>query len=170
MTEVERAKKGDPEAFIRLIDANRDTLLRVAHGFFRREEDAADAIQDAVLDAWEHLRELRNNRYFRTWLVRILINDCIRIYRANRSCVFSEEEPERGEEAADFADVEFRALLGALPEDSRLIFQLFYGERFTVSEIASILNQNENTVKSRLRRGRERLRASLGEGERRTAR
>ena len=36
MTEVERAKKGDPEAFIRLIDANRDTLLRVAHGFFRR--------------------------------------------------------------------------------------------------------------------------------------
>ena len=72
--------------------------------------------------------------------------------------------------AADFADVEFRALLGALPEDSRLIFQLFYGERFTVSEIASILNQNENTVKSRLRRGRERLRASLGEGERRTAR
>lgn len=109
MTEVERAKKGDPEAFIRLIDAN-------------------------------------------------------------RSCVFSEEEPERGEEAADFADVEFRALLGALPEDSRLIFQLFYGERFTVSEIASILNQNENTVKSRLRRGRERLRASLGEGERRTAR
>ena len=87
MSEIERAKRGDPEAFIRLIEEHRGALLRVAHGFFHREEDVADAVQDTILNAWEHLPQLQKNRYFKLWLVRILINNCIRIYRANRSCV-----------------------------------------------------------------------------------
>lgn len=44
---------GDPEAFIRLIEEHRGALLRVAHGFFHREEDVADAVQDTILNAWE---------------------------------------------------------------------------------------------------------------------
>lgn len=61
----------------------------------------------------------------------------------------------------DKADVEFKALLMSLPEDSRVIFQLYYGEQFTTKEIASILSMNENTVKSKLRRGKEQLRIEL---------
>ena len=53
MSEIERAKRGEPEAFIRLIEEHRGALLRVAHGFFHREEDVADAVQDTILNAWE---------------------------------------------------------------------------------------------------------------------
>lgn len=53
MSEIERAKRGDPEAFIRLIEEHRGALLRVAQGFFHREEDVADAVQDTILNAWE---------------------------------------------------------------------------------------------------------------------
>lgn len=163
MSEIERAKRRDPEAFIRLIEEHRGALLRVAHGFFHREEDVADAVQDTILNAWEHLPQLQKNRYFKSWLVRILINNCIRIYRANRSCVSLEEQSEMGSGCEVFGSVEFQGMLASIPEDSRLIFQLFYGEHFTVSEISAILHLNENTVKSKLRRGRERLRESLGD-------
>ena len=52
-------------------------------------------------------------------------------------------------------------MLSVLPDDSRVIFQLYFGEQFTVREIAQALDMNENTVKSRLHRGKEQLRDSL---------
>lgn len=52
-------------------------------------------------------------------------------------------------------------MLSALPDDSRVIFQLYYGEQFTVREIAEILDMNENTIKSRMHRGKEQLRVAL---------
>lgn len=120
MSEIERAKRGDPEAFIRLIEEHRGALLRVAHGFFHREEDVADAVQDTILNAWEHLPQLQKNRYFKLWLVRILINNCIRVYRANRSCVSLEEQSEMGSGCEVFGSVEFQGMLASIPEDSRL--------------------------------------------------
>ena len=59
------------------------------------------------------------------------------------------------------SSAEFLALLEVLPEDSRLIFQLYFGEQFTTKEIAKILGMKENTVKSRLHRGKETLREEL---------
>lgn len=56
------------------------------------------------------------------------------------------------------SDLEFQDLLAHLPEDSRIIFQLYFGEQYTVSQIAKITKLNENTVKSRLHRGKEQLR------------
>lgn len=58
-------------------------------------------------------------------------------------------------------DREFYELIKELPEDSRMIFLLYYGEGFKTNEIAQILDMNENTVKSRLRRGRDKLKQAL---------
>jgi RNA polymerase sigma-70 factor (ECF subfamily) len=158
---VKKAKRGDTEAFIALVEECRMTLKRVAIGYLGNEEDAADAIQDTILTAYEHIGKLKKDEYFKTWMVRILINHCTKIYRIHKKNAAWEREYEAESCDSGTADVEFRELLLALPEDSRMIFQLYYGEQFTTREIADILHVKENTVKSRLHRGKEQLREQL---------
>ena len=160
-TLVKRAKCGDAEAFIALIEECKMTLHRVALGYLKNEEDAADAIQDTILDAYEHICGLKKDGYFKTWLVRILINHCTKTYRANKQKTSLEDGIEQESYDMGNAEVEFRALLSILPDDSRTIFQLYYGELFTTREIAEILDMKENTIKSRLHRGKEQLRVAL---------
>lgn len=165
-TLVKRAQRGDTEAFISLMEECRMSFRRIAFGYLGNDEDVADAIQDTILDAFEHLGSLRRTEYFKTWIMRILINNCTRIYRRNKKRVGMDACREEGRFDAGNADVEFRQLLQALPEDSRTIFQLYFGEEYTTREIADILGMKENTVKSRIHRGKEQLRESLQEGAR----
>ncbi|MCI8584619.1 MAG: sigma-70 family RNA polymerase sigma factor [Lachnospiraceae bacterium] len=158
---VKKAQQGDADAFIELMERNKMTLQRVAYGYFRGEEDVADAIQDTILDAFEHIRELKKPEYFRTWLVRILMNNCNRLYNQNKKhCKISELSQETVA-ASGTGDVEFHEMLRSLPEESRLIFQLYYGEQFTTKEIGQMLRMKESTVKSRLHRGKEKLRVEM---------
>lgn len=163
-TLVKRAQGGDAEAFISLMEECRMSFRRVALGYLGNDEDVADAIQDTILDAFEHIGCLKKAEYFRTWVTRILINNCTRIYRKNKKRISMEGYREEGRYDAGNSDVEFRQLLLVLPEDSRTIFQLYFGEEFTTKEIAEILGMKENTVKSRIHRGKEQLRESLQEG------
>ena len=158
---VRRAQCGDADAFISLMEENRQALYRVACGFFQNQEDIADAMQETILDAYEHIRDLKKAELFRTWLIRILINNCSRIFNYNKKNCSTDEIPEIESMETGNANVEFRELLNHLPSDSRMIFQLYYGEQFTTREIGVILNMKESTVKSRLHRGKEQLRAEL---------
>lgn len=160
-TMVRRARRGDAEAFIALVEECKMTLRRVALGYLKNEEDVADAMQDTILDAYEHIGSLKKEEYFKTWLVRILINRCTKKYRSNQRMAYLEDYSEEAVCDAGKAEVEFREMLSVLPDDSRVIFQLYFGEQFTIREIAQILDMNENTVKSRLHRGKEQLRVSL---------
>lgn len=163
-TLVKKAQRGDAEAFISLIEECKMTLRRVAYGYLGNDEDVADAIQDTILAAYEHMDTLKKGEHFRTWLVRILINNCTKTWRRNKKTVGLEEGYDAGYAGypnRDEGGMAFKELLLSLPEDSRAIFQLYYGEQFTTKEIAAILDMNENTVKSRLHRGREQLRLEL---------
>ena len=137
------------------------TLQRVAYGYFRGEADVADVIQDTILNAFEHIRELKKPEYFRTWLVRILINNCNRLYKQNWKSYGLEEVPETAVSSSGMGDVEFHEMLCSLPGDSRTIFLLYYGEQFTTREIGQMLHMKETTVKSRLHRGKQKLRAEM---------
>ena len=153
---VKKAKKGDAEAFIALMEQNRQSMIRIAFAYLGNEEDVADAMQETILSAFEKLDTLRRAEYFRTWLIRILINQCIAMRRHRSRTVPMNE----AEEASQFND-----LLKTLPEDSRLIFQMYYGEQFSIGEIAQLLHMKENTVKSKIHRGREHLRSQMGVGK-----
>ena len=163
-TLVRKAQCGDAEAFICLMEECKMTMRRVAYGYLGNDEDVADAIQDTILAAYESLHTLQKQEHFKTWLVRILINNCTKIWRQNKRNV-GWEDGSHSERIPDTdrgrADVEFRELLINLPEDSRVVFQLYYGEQFTTKEIAVVLDMKESTVKSKLHRGREQLRAEL---------
>ena len=140
---VKKAKKGDAEAFIALMEQNRQSMIRIAFAYLGNEEDVADAMQESILSAFEKLDTLRRAEYFRTWLIRILINQCIAMRRHRSRTV----------------------PMKTLPEDSRLIFQMYYGEQFSIGEIAQLLHMKENTVKSKIHRGREQLRSQMGVGK-----
>lgn len=158
---VKKAQQGDADAFIELMEQQKMTLQRVAYGYFREEEDVADVMQDTILDAFEHIQSLKKPEYFRTWLVRILMNNCNRLYNQNKKNHKISELSRESAAVCGTGDVEFHEMLRSLPEESRLIFQLYYGEQFTTKEIGQMLRMKESTVKSRLHRGKEKLRVEM---------
>ena len=78
---VRRAKKKDDQAFVELIDRCKGDLYKVARSYLNSEDDIADAIQETVIDCYEKIGSLREAKYFKTWLTRILINNCNDILR-----------------------------------------------------------------------------------------
>lgn len=95
---IKRSKKGDKEAFALLMDMHRQMLYNTALLVLHQEDDALDAIQDAILACWENLPTLRKDQYFKTWLVKILLNKCRDIQRSQSHYAFVEELPESGDE------------------------------------------------------------------------
>ena len=75
---IDLAREGDPKAFCDLYDQSKDSLYRYALYKLGSREDAEDAVQDCVLDAWRQIRSLRSSEAFRTWIFRILSGCCNR--------------------------------------------------------------------------------------------
>ena len=144
-----------------LIIASEDIMYHVAKTLLRNDADCSDAIQEAIVKAFSKVHTLRSDALGKTWLIRILINECYTIMRREKRLVSLEEFS--GEDAAaeteDYSDL-YEALT-RLPEEARLCVTLYYMEGYSVKEIASILKLSESGVKSRLARARSRLRREL---------
>ena len=155
---VTKAQQGDGRAFVRLIEMNKQSMYKVARSYFTNDEDIADAIQDTIETCYRSISHLAEAQYFRTWLTRILINKCIDILRKNKREHPVSEFPEYGESSMELNNYEFNELMNSLDEKYRTILLLYYGEGFKISEIAQLLDMEENTVKTRLSRGRSKFR------------
>ena len=81
---VKRAQRGDDQAFVELIEENKQAMYKVAVGILKNDFDAADAIQQSILTCYEKLKELKKAQYFKTWLLRILINNCNQMLREQK--------------------------------------------------------------------------------------
>ncbi len=154
---VKKAQRGDADAFVELIEQNKQAMYKVARSYLSCEADIADAMSEAVLSAYEHLAELKSAAYFKTWLTRILINCCKDILRQQGRCTVVEQVPGRRSGGRD-AEQQWihRSDTGAsegFPDD---FCPVLWGG-FCTREIAELLDISENTVKSRLRRGRMKL-------------
>lgn len=154
---VKRSKKGDKEAFAQLIDQNRQMLYNTALLVLRQEDDALDALQDAILACWENLPSLRKDRYFKTWLVKILLNKCRDVQRGKSHFAYVEELPESGDEPDWDTSMDVRRTMDKLRENDQLLLSLFYYDDFSVRQIADALSLSEGAVRTRLTRSRERF-------------
>lgn len=164
LTLVKKAVRGDTEAFLQLMDMHKPAMLRIAHAYLSQEADIADAMQDTILDAYEHLSSLKEPRYFKTWLIRILLNNCSHIYQKNKNIISLEEVSDTISDTTQDVDTplfKFKELLSYVSEENRLCFQLYYGEELTTREIADLLQMNESTIRSRMHREKLRLKAIL---------
>lgn len=151
---IRRALAGDGAAFVALMDSQKSTMYKVARSYLHNDADAADAIGETVLACFEKLDTLRQPQYFRTWLVRILIRKCQDILRERTHSVPLEEITPVACAEPGHARVEFLDLLDSLDEKYRTVLLLYYGEGFTVKEIAQAMDLKVETVKTRLKRAR----------------
>lgn len=154
-TLVKRAKNGDPEAFTTLMEQNKAAMYKTAISILHNDADAADAMQDAILSCWKNIRELKNERHFKTWLTRVLINSCKDLIKKNSRITYVESYDglEKGSDS-EMYERNVRECFDGLSENYRLIMTLYYTQGLTIKEIAEKLDMNENTVKTRLSRGR----------------
>lgn len=155
---IEKAVQGDADAFLELMERNSLSMYKVARGILKNDNDVADAIQDTILSSFEKIHTLQKAEYFKTWLIRILINECNQILRHYKKVNPLEKMPETPRHDKSLAEFEFKEMLGQVDEKYRVILVLYYEQGFKISEIAELLELNENTVKTRLVRAREQIR------------
>jgi RNA polymerase sigma-70 factor (ECF subfamily) len=176
---VAAAKQGDAAAFEELVSRYEKKIFRLTMNITRNREDAEDAMQDAFLKSYSHLKDFQEDSRFYTWLVRIAANEALMRLRKRRPNQLSLDEPIEGDdelmprELEDwgpspeqrFAQTELREILSdvidELEPDFRVVFVLRDIEELSTDETAKTLGISVPAVKSRLLRARLKLRQKL---------
>ena len=148
---VQKAKKGNDEAFEQLIDTVRDKLYRTAYAYVRNEQDALDVYQEAIYTAYISIKSLKKAESFNSWITKILVFKAIDFIR--------KESHHFTTHSLDLSEA-FKTLKPAV----KTIVLLRYYHDFSIKEIASMMNYPEGTVKSHLNRAKNELRPILKEG------
>ncbi|MEF9935391.1 MAG: sigma-70 family RNA polymerase sigma factor [Clostridium sp.] len=151
---VKIAKKGSKEAFSSLIKLYEKDLYRVSITMVKNNEDALDCIQDTILKAYEKIETLKEEKFFKTWLLRILINNCNNLINSRKKIVdLGGYIPEEAI-SEDIESIEIKEYVDGLEDQLRILIVLYYFEDMGVREISTSLKIPEGTVKSRLHRAR----------------
>lgn len=151
----------DKDEFSRRVIDMLPVLYRIAWTQLRQAADREDAVQETIRRAWEKRERLREARYMQTWVIRILLNVCDTIRRRAGRLIPSEELPQKAD--TPVSETPLLDALMSLEEKYRLPLQLRYVEGYSVAEVAQMLRLPQGTVKSRLSRGRDRLRTMVKE-------
>ena len=154
---IREAQKGDKNAFVKLMETHHNMMYNTARHILKGEDDAVDAVQDTILSCWENIQGLKNSSYFKTWMTRILINNCYDTLRRYNHFTDSDYIPEisqDGKEKYIEDNIAVKSVFCQMPESSRLILNLFYFEDFSVRQIADVLGISQGAVKTRLNRSR----------------
>lgn len=167
---VKQAKIGNTEAFTELILQFQNELYKIAKMRLANDDDVNDAIQETMLIAYKSVKKLRENKYFKTWFIKILINECNKIYKKRK--IYSNEEFDdkmifdvssfENEFDVVNSNINFNLILKMLEHEERILLTLYYTEDFTYKEIGKILKLHENTVKTKMLRIKNKIKKTYG--------
>ena len=169
--QVKKAKEGDVDEIGKIIMDNMQTMYRVAFSILKNEDEIYDAISNTTVIVFEKISTLRKEEFFKTWLTRILINECYKIYNQNKKIIYLENCNSEALGNLNFTDkdrigeLDTQNLIKSLGKDLKDTVTLYYLEDFSVKEISEILEIPEGTVKSRLSRARKELEKILIKNE-----
>lgn len=141
-----------------------EAMYRLAYTYVRSEEDALDIVQESVYKAIKHSASVKQESYIKTWLWRIVMNTALDFIRKNRKEIAVDAFFENGKEDS-YRDFDTIEALKVLTEKEKTVVVLRFFEDQKLSEIAKILNENTNTVKTILYRSLRKLKLELTEGE-----
>ncbi|CAM5219681.1 RNA polymerase sigma-70 factor OS=Ureibacillus acetophenoni OX=614649 GN=SAMN05877842_11911 PE=3 SV=1 [Ureibacillus acetophenoni] len=118
-------------------------------------------MQETILIAYKNIQQVREPKYFKTWITRILINECNKLRKTQTKIVMMDRylEPATSEQREVFVDLQ--TAIDGLEPDLRTVITLYYYEDLSVKEIGAILDIAAGTVKSRLNRARAKLNSLL---------
>ena len=164
---VRKSQKGDKEAFTQLILEIKNDLYKITKMKTTNEEDVQDIIQESMLDAYKYIKKLKEPKKFKAWIIKILINNCNKYYKRkykdseiydNYDIEFYKESIKYNNNSKLIEDtLDFYEMIKQLKYEERIIIVLYYGEKYTIKEISKILSVNENTIKTRLARAKEKI-------------
>lgn len=145
-----------------MIEKYSNMVYRLAMARTRNKEDAEDVFQEVFLKLSKKLPNFESETHEKAWLIRVTVNLTKNLFRSAHFKKIVPLEEELKFEDKEMSNVYFQVL--SLPNKYRTIIHLFYYEGFSIKEIATILNTNENTIKTRLSRAREQLKSKLEGG------
>ncbi len=158
---VQRAIKQDEAAFEQLILLHSEQLYRTAYVYVKNEQDALDVVQETVYKAFISIGQVKEPKYFVTWLTKILIRNCYRVLNQQTAATdLIEQIPLKESSREEHLDL--IEALSHLRKEYRDVLVLFYFHDVPMKEIASFIGITLNTVKTYLKRGREELKVQLG--------
>lgn len=156
---IEQSIKGCDESFEKLIEIHKEYLYKMAFIYVKNEHDALDIYQETVYKAYINISKLRNSSFFKTWITKILINN---VHMKNRHYnKFQDKKMEDYIGEIEYSNIEENIdlydAIDNLDEKYKTSIILQYFQDFTVAQIAEVMECNENTVKSYIRRGKKKL-------------
>jgi len=159
---VKEAKNGNDEAFSKLIKMYKKELYLVAKSKLSQEDDIADCIQETILKCYKSLKHLKDNSLFKYWMLKILVNECYRLYKKNdRKEVSIEANEMENVLTKDFnidESIAFESIIKDLSEDEKMILTLYYVSGYNTKEIGKVLRKNDNTIRVKMMRAKNKLR------------
>ncbi len=152
------------EEFCEKVRQYEDTMYALAFSILRNDDDASDAISESIMKAYCNVSQLKNNRAFKPWLLKIVNNTCLEMLRNNHATVRIDEQYDVEDDSAT-PDISTRLVLRdaveQLAQPYRTVVVLFYYENLSIVEIATITGGSVIAVKKQLSRARTMLRESL---------
>lgn len=143
---------------------HKENVYRLAYSYVKNKEDALDIVQDSIYKAMDNLELLKNPDAVKSWFYRIVVNTSLDFLRRNKK--IQTMEPEMidvycpGAEDV-YSDIDLKRTLEDLPTKYRSVIVLRYFEDMKISEVAEVLNENTNTIKTRLYQALQLLRVKL---------
>ncbi len=135
-------------------------ILRLAYSYMKSREDAEDVVQDVLIRFMQSEKQFNGDEHVKAWLLRVAANLCkdrLKLAWRQREVAIPEgyDVPEENEVSAERNDI--LEIVMSLPEKYRSVIHLYYYEEYSIKEIAAVLEKKETTVKTLLKRGREKL-------------
>ena len=144
-------------------------MYKVAKSRLSNEDDIYDVIQETGYKLYINYEKINDIDKIKVWLIKVLINECNKIYKIKRREIKLQEKVlQKKLENRDIANdnnIDFELLIKELKKEDRTILTLYYGNNYTTKEIVNILNKNENTIRSKIKRAKERIRKEVEEGK-----
>lgn len=161
---VKLAQYGDKNAFDTLVETYKKELYAIAKSRLKIEADVEDAVQETLFSVYKDIWSLKNENHFKTWIVRILINNCNDIISENNGMIlyFDDTAIERVEDDTDEylkmeGDQDFFDMIDFLSNEEKAIMIMRYSQDFNINDISNVLNIKEGTIRMKILRIKEKI-------------
>ena len=151
----------DAMTFQTEVEQRKKLLFRIAWSYMKNIQDVEDVVQDAIGIAWEKKETLQDERLFKSWLARILCNQCKQVLRRRSKFSFFPLQDDTVTVEIPDPEISVQEAINKLKPEIRLLITLHYIDGYTMKEISEMLALPQGTIQTRLMRGRNQLKKVL---------